>query len=381
MDDASFAATLTEWRQFLHARPTLTHEEGPTASFVAEKLRVLGVEVTERVGGNGVVGTINRGSHGAIGLRADMDALPLTEQNEALPYRSQVPGVMHACGHDGHTAALLGAAIRLTRDADWIGTVQLIFQPAEEGGGGAQAMIADGLLTRFPIDQIFSWHNWPGLAVGTIAVHDAAVMAAGSGFEIVFSGVSGHAAMPHHTRDAILALGHCIVALQSIVSRNVDPLDSVVVSVTKAQAGENWNQIARSATLRGTIRYLRPAAGALAESAIQRVAQGISASLGLAADVKTWRGVPPVENHPTSRDIAVSVANDVATLRQDLLPAMSGDDFAWFLQKVPGSYVWIGNGTVEDGRPLHDSRYDFNDTVLPLASEYLAGVAKRALAG
>lgn len=380
MDTVKFLETLTEWRQFIHSHPALTHEEGPTASFVAEKLRTFGVEVTERVGGHGVVGTINRGSHRSVGLRADMDALPLNEQNETLPHRSQVPGVMHACGHDGHTVALLGASILLAADPDWQGTVHLIFQPAEEGGGGAQSMIQDGLFDRFPIEQIFGWHNWPGLAAGTIAVHDGAVMAAGSGFEIVFSGVSGHAAMPHQTRDAVLCLGYCIVALQSIVARNVDPIDSAVISVTKAQAFENWNQIPRSAILRGTVRYLRPTTGEIVEPAIQRVAEGVAATFGLTVAVKTWRGVPPIENHPAARDIAASVARTIGTLRQDLPPTMGGDDFAWFLQRVPGSYIWIGNGNTENTQPLHDPRYDFNDAILPLASSYLAGVAKSALA-
>ncbi len=382
--DSDLIGRLTEWRRHLHAHPAVTLEEAPTAAFVAARLREMGVEVTEGVGGHGVVGTIRRGEAGsnrAVGLRADMDALPIQELNPLLPHRSTVPGVMHACGHDGHTTALLGAAALLLADPGWSGTVQLVFQPAEEGGGGARSMIADGLFQRFPMERIFGWHNWPGLAAGTVAVHDKAVMAAGARFQIAFEGHAGHAALPHLTRDPMLGAGHCIVALQSIVARNLDPLESGVVSVTVAEAGTAVNQVPHRAVLRGTMRWLSEPAWEAMEAAMRRVAAGVAATFGLEAEVDIRRGMPVTANHPAEREIAAAAAAAVTTLRRDLPPAMTGEDFSWLLAEVPGSFVWIGNGPAEAGRDLHSPHYDFNDAILPVASRYLAEVAKRALAG
>ncbi|MCO6416451.1 amidohydrolase [Siccirubricoccus sp. KC 17139] len=379
--ESSLAETLTAWRRHLHAHPGLTLQEGPTAAFVAARLREMGVEVTEGVGGHGVVGTIRRGGNRSVGLRADMDALPIQELNPLLPHRSTVPGVMHACGHDGHTPALLGAAALLAQDPGWSGTVRLVFQPAEEGGGGAKSMIADGLFERFPMERIFGWHNWPGLAAGTIAVHESAVMAAGARFEIAFEGHAGHAALPHLTRDPMLGVGHCIVALQSIVARNIDPLQAGVVSVTMAAAGEAQNQVAHRAELRGTARWLSDATGEAIEAGMRRIASGIAATFGLEATVAFRVGVPVTANHPAERELAAGAAAAVTTLRRDLPPAMTGEDFSWFLKQVPGAFVWIGNGPGEGGCELHNPNYDFNDAVLPVASGYLAEVAKRALAG
>ena len=384
--DPALAQTLTGWRRHLHANPGLTLHEGPTAAFVAEKLRAMGVEVTEGVGGHGVVGTIRRGGAGgssnrSVGLRGDMDALPIQELNALLPHRSTVPGVMHACGHDGHTTALLGAAALLTADMSWSGTVQLVFQPAEEGGGGARSMIADGLFQRFPMERIFGWHNWPGLAAGTIAVHDSAVMAAGARFEIAFEGHAGHAALPHLTRDPMIGAGHCIIALQSIVARNIDPMQAAVVSVTVAEAGEAQNQVANRAVLKGTARWLTEATGEAIEAGMRRIAAGIAATFGLEAEVAFRVGVQPTVNHPAEREAAAVAAAAVTEVRRDLLPAMTGEDFSWFLKEVPGAFVWIGNGPGEGGCELHNPAYDFNDTILPVASGFLAEVAKRALAG
>jgi amidohydrolase len=384
--DSTLAETLTRWRRHLHAHPGLTLHEGPTAAFVAEQLRGMGVEVTEGVGGHGVVGTLRRGGAGgasnrSVGLRADMDALPIQELSPLLPHRSTVPGVMHACGHDGHTTALLGACALLQADPSWTGTVQLVFQPAEEGGGGARSMIADGLFQRFPMERIFGWHNWPGLDAGTVAVHDSAVMAAGARFEIAFEGHAGHAALPHMTRDPMIGAGHCIVALQSIVARNVDPLDAGVISVTIAEAGEAQNQIAHRAVLKGTLRFLRDATGDALEDGMRRVAQGIASAFQLDAEVAIRRGVPVTVNHPAERELAAEAAAAVTALRRDIPPAMTGEDFSWFLKEVPGAFVWIGNGSAEGGRELHSPHYDFNDAVLPVASSYLAEAAKRALAG
>jgi len=381
--DSDLADTLADWRRHLHANPGLTLDEGGTAAFVVSRLREMGVEeIAQGVGGHGVVATLKRGGgNRAVGLRGDMDALPIQEQNAALPWRSQKPGVMHACGHDGHTTALLGAARLLLEDAGWTGTVHLVFQPAEEGGGGAKAMIAEGLFRRFPMERIFGWHNWPGLAAGTVAVHEAAVMAAGARFEIAFAGHAGHAALPHLARDPMVAAGHAIVALQTVVARNLDPLAAGVVSITIVEGGEAQNQIPARVVLKGSARWLRGEDGEAIEAAIGRVAQGVAATFGVSADLAFRRGVPVTANSPAERELAAAAAAAVTTLRRDLAPAMTGEDFAWFLKEVPGSFVWIGNGPAEGGRELHNPRYDFNDAILPVASRYLAEVAKRALAG
>ncbi|WP_343895861.1 amidohydrolase [Craurococcus roseus] len=376
---------MTRWRRHLHAHPGLTLHEEETAAFVLQRLREMGIEAESGIGGHGVVATIHgrggdRLSNRSVGLRADMDALPIQEINPDLPHRSAVPGVMHACGHDGHTAALLGAAALLKADPAWFGTVRLVFQPAEEGGGGAKAMIEDGLFTRFPMERIFGWHNWPGLEAGTVAVHDGPVMAAGARFEIAFEGHAGHAALPHLTRDPMLGAGHCIVALQSLVSRNVDPLDSAVVSVTVAEAGEAQNQVPQRSVLKGTMRFLRDATGDALEGGLRRVADGVAATYGLSAAVDVRRGVAVTANRPAERDLAAEAAGAVSAVRRDLPPAMTGEDFSWFLQEVPGAFAWIGNGSAEGGRELHNPRYDFNDAILPVASAWLAEVAKRALA-
>ncbi|WP_137177863.1 amidohydrolase [Roseomonas sp. AR75] len=380
--DPAFAETLTAWRRHLHANPGLTLAEQHTAAFVAQKLREMGVtEIAEGFGGHGVVATLSRGGgNRSVGLRGDMDALPIEEQNALLPWRSTVPGVMHACGHDGHTTALLGAAKLLLDDPAWTGTIRLVFQPAEEGGGGAKRMIEEGLFQRFPMERIFGWHNWPGLPAGTIAVHDAAVMAAGCRFEVTFDGHAAHAALPHLARDPMVAAGHCIVALQSVVARNLDPLAGGVVSITVVEGGEAVNQIPRRVVLKGTARWLLPSAGEAIREGMHRVAQGIAATFGVEATVAWKIGVDPTVNHPAERDLAAEAAATVAPVRRDMPPAMTGEDFCWFLKEVPGAFVWIGNGPAEDGRELHHPRYDFNDAILPVASGFLAATAKRALA-
>ena len=381
--ETTFAATLAAWRRHLHANPRLSLEEADTAAFVVAKLREMGVaEIADGVGGHGVVATLRRGGgNRSVGLRGDMDALAIEEQAGDLPWRSTVPGVMHACGHDGHTTALLGAARLLLDDPSWTGTVHLVFQPAEEGYGGAQHMVADGLFSRFPMERIFGWHNWPGLPAGTIAVHDGALMAAGCRFEIVFDGHAAHAALPQLSRDPMVAAGHCIVALQSVVARNLDPMAGGVISVTMVEGGEAQNQIPRRVTLKGTARWLHDDAGVTLEQGVHRIAQGIAATFGVEAAV-TWRqGVAVTANHPAERDLAASAAASLAPVRRDVPPAMTGEDFSWFLQEVPGAFVWIGNGPAEDGKELHNPGYDFNDEILPVASGFLAEVAKRALAG
>ncbi|MBR0663435.1 amidohydrolase [Roseomonas hellenica] len=383
--EPSLVDNLTTWRRHLHANPGLTLHEGETAAFVVQKLKELGVtEIAEGVGGHGVVATLRRGGTGgnrAVGLRGDMDALPIQEVVEDLPWHSRTPGVMHACGHDGHTTALLGAAALLQADPDWSGTVHLVFQPAEEGGRGAESMIREGLFQRFPMERIFGWHNWPGLEAGTIAVHDGPVMAAGARFAIRFEGHAGHAALPHLTRDPVIAAGHAITAAQSIVARELDPISGGVVSITIMEAGEAQNQIPASATLKGTARWLREEDGVVIEAALRRIADGIGATFGVTSSLEFRRGVPVTVNHAAERDLAAAAAAAGGAVRRDLPPAMTGEDFSWFLREVPGAFVWIGNGPAEGGRELHNPHYDFNDAILPRASGFLAEVAKRALAG
>jgi hippurate hydrolase len=382
MIDRALADTLTAWRRHLHAHPELTLHEKATAAFVQARLTELGVAFTPGIGGHGVVATISRGqSNRSVGLRADMDALPIAETTE-LPYASTNPGVMHACGHDGHTVSLLGAAALLARDPAWSGTVHLVFQPAEEGGGGARSMIADGLFERFPMERIFGYHNWPGLDAGTVAVHDGPVMASGGRLVFTVKGHSGHAALPHLTRDPMVAAAHLLLALQTIVSRNVDPLDSAVITIGVVQAGSAANQIPGEAVMRGTMRTLRNAVRDQIETAIHRVAAGVAHTFEVEIDVAMPSGNPVTLNTPAERDLAAEAVTGAGLpLRRDLAPAMTGEDFAWYLEQRPGAFVWIGNGPADGGRELHNSNYNYNDAILPAASSYLASVAKRALGG
>jgi hippurate hydrolase len=380
--DQHLHQTLTAWRRHLHAHPELTLHEKETAAFVCARLRELGVPFVAGVGGHGVVATISRGqSNRSVGLRADMDALPITETSD-LPHASTNPGVMHACGHDGHTTSLLGAAALLQHDPSWSGTVHLVFQPAEEGGGGAKSMIADRLFDRFPMERIFGYHNWPGLEAGAVAVHDSAVMASGSRIAFRVTGRSGHAALPHLTRDPMIASAHLLLALQTIVARNVNPLDSVVITIATMEAGSAANQIPREAFMRGTMRTLRDGVRDEVETAIRRVAAGIAGTCDVNIEVTLRRGNPVTANTPAERDVAAeAVLAAGLPLRRDLMPAMTGEDFAWYLHERPGAFVWIGNGPADEGLGLHSSSYDYNDAILPAASGYLASVAKRALAG
>jgi amidohydrolase len=379
--DRTLHDTLTAWRRHLHAHPGLTLHEHDTAAFVQARLTDLGVPFTGGIGGHGVVATISRGqSNRSVGLRADMDALPIQETT-GVTYASTIPGVMHACGHDGHTTSLLGAAALLSTDTSWSGTVQLVFQPAEEGGGGAKSMIADGLFDRFPMERIFGYHNWPGLAAGAIAVHDGPVMASGNRLFFTVTGHAGHAALPHLTRDPMVASAHLLLALQSIVSRSVDPLDSAVITIATMQAGSAPNQIADRAVMRGTMRTLRNEVSDNVEAAIHRMADGVARTFGVAIDVQIPRGNPVTANTPRERDLAAeAVLSAGLPLRRDLAPAMTGEDFSWYLNERPGAFVWIGNGPSDGGRELHNANYDFNDAILPAASTYLANVAKQALA-
>jgi amidohydrolase len=378
--DKALHDRLTEWRRHLHAHPELTLQESQTSAFVQAKLTALKIPFTANIGGHGVVATLTQGkSNRSVGLRADMDALPILETSGVL-HASTKPNVMHACGHDGHTTSLLGAAALLRDDPNWSGTVQLVFQPAEEGGGGAKNMIADGLFDRFPMERIFGYHNWPGLAAGTVAVHDGAVMAAGNRLFFTVTGHGGHAALPHLTRDPMVTSAHLLLALQSIISRSVDPLDSAVVTIATMQAGSAANQIPQQAVMRGTMRTLRDEVRDSVEQAIHRMAEGVARTFDVEIDVQIPRGNPLTVSAPGERDLAAdAVLAAGLKLRRDLPPAMTGEDFAWYLEQRPGAFVWIGNGPTDGGRELHNANYDFNDAILPAASGYLASVVKRAL--
>lgn len=373
------APLLTEWRHHLHRHPELSLHEKQTASFVCAKLGELGIPFESDIGGHGVVATLRRGGNRSVGLRADMDALPIAEATN-LPYASQNPGVMHACGHDGHTASLLGAALLLRDDPSWSGTVHFVFQPAEEGYGGARAMMEDGLFSRFPMERIFGYHNWPGLDAGTVMIHDGPMMAQGERLGITIHGHGGHAAMPHLTADPVVAAGHVIVALQSIVARSINPLDAAVVSLCILQGAEAENQIPETVTMRGTFRALIPAVFDRVAERIREVATGTAAALGCRAEVTFERTVAATINHADEAALGRSVAAALGMpVRTDLPPTMASEDFGWYLREIPGAYAWIGNGPAASGAFLHNQNYDFNDAILPRAATYLAGIAKAAI--
>jgi hippurate hydrolase len=372
-----FAETLKAWRQHLHAHPELSLRESATASFVCGELENLGVPFAANIGGYGVVATISRaGSNRAVGLRADMDALPI-EETTGLSYASKTPGVMHACGHDGHTASLLGAAKLLVEDKNWSGTVHLVFQPAEEGFGGAQAMLEDGLLSKFPMERIFGYHNWPGLKTGTVMIHDGPMMAAASNFTITLKGEAAHAAMPHLGTDPVQGVAHLIIALNAIVARNVDPLETAVISTCRLAAGNANNQIPETASLGGTVRALKPAIMEQLQARISDVARHTAEAFGLTAQVQKFGYLPPTVNDAGQAAFAREVAAGLGmAVRNDMAPTMGAEDFGRFLLEIPGAYAWIGNG---DSAGLHHPQFNYNDEILPVAARYLASVAKAAL--
>lgn len=378
--DRDLHEKLTAWRRHLHAHPELGRHEKATSAFVQEKLTELGIPFVAGVGGYGVVATLQRGSSDrSVGLRADMDALPIEEAND-LPYKSETPKVMHACGHDGHTVSLLGAAALLKRDEGWSGTVHLVFQPAEEGAGGALAMLDDGVLERFPMERIFAFHNWPGLEAGAVAVHRGPVMAEPGRFRITLNGTAGHAAKPELTRDPIVAMSHLVVALQTIVARNVDPMESAVVSIGQIHGGLASNQIPTSVWIEGTYRTFVPEVRERVLARIGAIAEHIAATFEMQAEVVFTMGGLATVNTPLEEELAATAGLTAGlTVRRDLKASGTGEDFAHFLEHRPGAYVWIGNGPVKDGGELHNDRYDFNDAILPATAGWLAEVAKTSL--
>ncbi|MEQ8481246.1 MAG: M20 aminoacylase family protein [Hoeflea sp.] len=374
---------ITEWRRSLHADPELLFDVHNTAAFVAKKLKSFGCdEVVTGIGRTGVVGIIHGrpGSNGpSIGLRADMDALPINEITGA-PWASRTPGKMHACGHDGHTAMLLGAARHLANTRNFSGTVAVIFQPAEEGGGGGREMVNDGMMERFGITKVFGMHNLPGLPVGQFAIRKGPIMAATDIFDITVTGRGGHAAMPHQTIDPIVATSQIVTSLQSISSRNANPLESVVVSVTKFLGGSAYNVIPETVELAGTVRTLSPEMRDLAETRINEIASGIAAAHGCTAEVKYLRNYPVTFNHGDETDFAADVAASVAGERgveREQPPTMGGEDFSFMLEARPGAFIFMGNG---DTASLHHPAYDFNDDAIPVGVSYWVRLAEKALA-
>jgi len=370
-------------RHDLHAHPELAFEEHRSSDVVAAFLQSLGIEVHRGLAGTGVVGILRNGdSTRSIGLRADMDALPVHEQN-LFPHRSRHEGRMHACGHDGHTAMLLGAAQELADSSDFNGTVVFIFQPAEETDGGARVMIEQGLFERFPVDAVFGMHNWPGLPAGQFAVHGGPVMACADQFDIVLSGHGGHAAMPQQARDPLIAAAALVQAVQTVVSRSLDPLDPAVISVTRFFAGgEAYNVIPAEARIGGTVRAFRGEVQDRIEAALERLAGGIAAAHGVQSHLDYRRGYPPTVNTAAEAALCAEVAGTVAgagNVRRDLAPSMGAEDFSYMLREKPGCYVWIGNGMAEGGCMLHNPRYDFNDAILPLGVRYWVELVKQAL--
>jgi hippurate hydrolase len=374
-------------RRDLHAHPELAFDELRTASTVAEQLARIGLTPETGVARTGVVAALRKGSsQKVIALRADMDALPLTELNR-FDHASRHPGRMHACGHDGHTAMLLGAAEVLKHDIDFDGTVLFIFQPAEEGEGGGRLMVEEGLFERYPAQMVFGLHNWPGLAAGKIAVTEGPVMAGTDRFEIVVTGRGGHAAMPHQAIDVIVAASALVQSLQSIVARVCDPLDPAVISVTRFHAGSADNVLPETAVLGGTVRALEPVVQTRLEAGIRRICAGIETSHGVQIEVRYTRGYPPTINASEPARIAREAAQGVVgsgNLLTHLRPSMGAEDFAYMARVVPGCYVWLGNGDgVGEGQGpgcmLHSPHYDFNDNVIATGIRYWVSVVQRCL--
>jgi amidohydrolase len=379
---ADLHAEIAAWRHDIHAHPELRYDVHRTAALVVEKLKSFGCdEVVPGIGQTGVVGVIRGRKEGkVIGLRADMDALPLEEETN-LPYKSTVPGKMHACGHDGHTAMLLGAAKYLAETRNFAGTAVVIFQPAEEGGAGALAMIRDGLISRFAIQEVYGMHNYPGLPLGQFGIRTGAMMASADHITIDIEGKGGHAARPHLSIDTILVGAQIINQLQSIVARNVDPLEAAVVSVCMFQAGHTDNVIPQHAKLRGTARALTDHVRTTLQKRVPEIVEGTAELYGAKAEITYTNGYPVLVNHDRNTDFAASVAREIAgsnKVATNFPPVMGAEDFAFMLEERPGAFIFVGNG---DSAGLHHPAYNFNDETIPVGTSYWVRLAETALAG
>jgi amidohydrolase len=381
---ADFHADLTAWRRELHAHPETAFEEKRTAEFVARRLAEFGIDVHRGLAGTGVVGTLRGAVPGsrAIALRADMDALHVHEKN-GVDYASKNPGKMHACGHDGHTTMLLGAARYLAETRNFAGTVHFIFQPAEENEGGGRVMVQDGLFEKFPVEAVYGMHNWPGMPVGKFAMRAGPMMASFDIFEVTVKGKGTHAALPHLGIDPVVAAAQIATGLQTVTSRNTHPLDSAVLSITQIHGGDTWNVIPDEVVLRGTTRSFKAGVQDAMEAAIRRIAQGVATAMGASVEVRYERRYPPTVNSPAETETAAAIAAEVvgeANVDRELMPTMGSEDFAFMLQAKPGAYIFIGNGSRQNGAGLHNPHYDFNDEILPIGASYWARLVERTLA-
>jgi len=379
--DAAHDEMIT-WRRHLHQNPEIAYQEKDTSDFVAAKLESFGVDVHRGLGGTGLVGVIKgKGDGKSIGLRADMDALPMSEETN-LPHASKRPGAMHACGHDGHTTMLLGAAQHLAKTRNFNGTVHCIFQPAEEGGNaGARAMINDGLFEKFAMDSVWGMHNWPGLAVGRAVAHCGQAMAGADIFVLTITGDGGHAAMPHLTHDPIVAAGVCITALQTLISRQLDPFDQAVISLTRLDAGSAYNVIPGTATIGGTLRTMKTATRERMIADIENVARHAVATLGCDISMELRPGYPPTVNHEADALYVRDIITDMLGadgLETDMTPVMGAEDFSFMLAQKPGAYVWLGAGL--NSFNLHSPHFDFNDDLLPIGASLWVNLAEQKLA-
>jgi hippurate hydrolase len=382
---AEFHAEMTAWRRDFHEHPELAFEEVRTAGIVAEKLREFGCdEVHTGIARTGVVGVIrgaNAASGRAIGLRADMDALPILEDT-GVPYASKTPGTMHACGHDGHTTMLLGAAKYLAETRNFDGTVYVIFQPAEENFGGGEVMVKEGLFDRFPMERVFGLHNWPGLPAGTFAWREGPVMAAVANLEVTITGKGAHGAMPHNGNDPIVVAAAIVQALQSIVARNVEPVDAGVITIGHINGGHTYNVIPQSVTMLGTARWFAKDVGDLLEKRFLETVTGIASAFGATAEAKFIRLYPATINEAVSTGLAADAARAVqgeARVIHMPKPTMGGEDFSFMLNEKDGAYLMLGGGRGPEDANVHHPRYDFNDEILPIGASWWASLAERLL--
>jgi amidohydrolase len=369
------------WRQHLHRHPELAYQERQTSAFIAAQLSQFGLAVHHGLAGTGVVGTLKRGtSRRAIGIRADMDALPIQERS-GVPYASATPGVMHACGHDGHVAVLLAAAAVCARVSDLDGTVHFIFQPAEENEGGGRRMVEEGLFRLFPCDAVYALHNWPALPLGTYVARDGPMLAAFATFEIVMTGRGCHGALPHEGTDSILACCQLVSALQSIASRNIDPRQAAVVSVTQINAGDTWNTIPHTVTIRGTTRWFDAQVGDILERRLTELSSSIAAGFGCQVRTRYERRSPATINDPRATGTIRAVARNPAVnlTLVDAEPSTGSEDFAFLLREVPGCYLLLGAGRSADNPTLHSTQYDFNDELLPLGVALWVALVRQTL--
>jgi hippurate hydrolase len=380
---AAFHPEMTSWRRDIHAHPELGFEEQRTSDLVAAQLKAFGVEVHRGIGKTGVVGVLRAGSgKRAVGLRADMDCLPIQEANQ-FAHRSKHDGRMHACGHDGHTTMLLGAARYLAESRNFDGTVNFIFQPAEEGIGGAKAMIDDGLFKRFPCEAIFGMHNRPGMPLGKFAVRSGPMMAGGAFFDVDIEGLGAHGARPEAGVDSVLVAAHVTAALQSIVARNVRPVDTAVLSVTQIHSGNAYNVIPQTARLSGTVRAFSSEVMALIGKNLARVAEGVAAGFGAKAKTDFRVIFPPTINDAREADYAAGICAEIVgagSVKRDPALIMASEDFSFMLNEVPGCYINLGNGDGEGACEVHNPSYDFNDGALPYGASFFARLVEKRLA-